>query len=179
MKKLLVLILALVMIMSLTACGGNNNDESSGENNDSKVQSFEITNENWDKYFEYVTTDLEMEDPDLATASTYLLLKEEFGTADAELSNVSVEMKYNPQMYIYKVDFTNKTYEQLRPNGELLPQMNPVLDMSEVHISKDEVRYGVLVWSLMFTEEPEDDTLVDMNRELTGISGTVTCSKSE
>ena len=109
MKKLLVLILALVMIMSLTACGG---------------ETIEITTDNWQDYLlvkqeiivEDILNDFEEIETRYAKEVTFLCLKDEYaGRNVSRVTNISVEYKCTMQSYrcSFGADGTPKVEEKI------------------------------------------------------------------
>lgn len=101
MKKALSLLLALVLCLSLCACG-------------SKGETVEITLDNWQTYFEY-RHDIEwsyndFDEPIGATYITYLCVKDEYADRiNLEQSNVIWEYNESHRAVTYEMDLDTKT----------------------------------------------------------------------
>ncbi len=130
MKKILALLLAAVMCLSLVACGGGNDTPSTNDNNANNTsqenensttdnidyEPVEITLDNWQDYFEVVEVPVWEENAfgeiDSFNLEYEFRLKEEYyPRLNAEASNIVIEISYSYGKKPCKVDFENLTYE--------------------------------------------------------------------
>lgn len=129
MKKLLALLLAAIMCLSLAACGNGKTEDNSGtsqgqttdnspqdtdepSNAELTEQTIEITLDNWQEYFEinqylsvrYLTNDFDEAVTTMLALNTILELKEEYSDYSALGVAVQYDMDYFPSDVIYHLE---------------------------------------------------------------------------
>ena len=106
MKKILVLILALVMTMSLTACGGG-------------IEEIEITHDNWKDYLEIKNIPVYDDEYDTAYHYTLLCLKDEYADKNIfEGTDLSIDYSALLSHYDYTVEDGEIVVGNLRPEND-------------------------------------------------------------
>lgn len=103
MKKLLALLLAAVMCLSLAACG-------------KKTETIEITTDNWQEYFELQYTDTwslnAFNEYDDVKRDVILVVKEEYASrlADNDENTLIIDFSCDTSIWSATVDFEAQTY---------------------------------------------------------------------
>ena len=105
MKKIMAILLAALMMVSMTACGGSNNGETPDGGSELKV--VELTMDNWTEYFEVVSEEAVYKDMTGASNPDRIYsiaLKEGVVFSKKTMETVTFLFRYNMEKAYYSID---------------------------------------------------------------------------
>lgn len=105
MKKIMAILLAALVMVSMAACGGSNNGETSGSGSELKV--VELTMDNWTEYFEVVSEEALYKDMTGASNPDRIYsiaLKEGVVFSKKTMETVTFLFRYNMEKTYYSID---------------------------------------------------------------------------
>ncbi len=174
LKKIIALLLALtIMCFSFVACNNNNPEEENSTNEQTPVESVELTLENWDTYFDFVEESFFTKDAsgntDALRFRHYYKLKSEY-KIDIEKSNVEILYKHSYQIRPITVDLNNKTFSL----GDSTEEKQIISERSVNAISMmTNTDYAVLLLQPNKVTKDTKETFYYDDFELTSVKGTL------